>query len=1183
MKKRHHIICSAVISLAALMISGCLKEEFREPAVGDESGYIRFTAAHKALTRSHEGNSTRDGFLSVMEEDMDTASGPFTRADQVSELDGLKASVSAFLTGGPSDWNFVNRNFVFDYEDLNPESEEDMISWGSVGEATAMTVYAFSPRPAEGSALTIGSDGNPTYTASLSDPSGHIDIIAAGGIVQKNAFGHTIPLEFSHILTGVRFKMGFECHVKSLTLTKVNTTAEFNPARINEPTVSDPQSYTLNIGSNKRIGDFLNYGEDTYMMVPQTLSGSEVILVYSDTAEGEEKTIKASLDGHRWVSGKLMTYTINETYTPDRTIEFDLAAGNVTIDDKNYTGYIFSSGLPEAVTGLHAVGNMYHVYQSATTNRKAEGKTGRPAYARVKNGTWGEFITNNTNVEDVIHTWDNEAGAKAETEPAAGASGEVRKVGREGTKNTITISGSSSFHLTVDNIYTTYQEHSTGRNTGGIAYLPSDGNSSLVIYLEGDNRVGCVHYAGHHKGNSLTFENCLTGSNGNIPGTLTAADTDYITVNGSAGDHGGAGYYGNHWNTAIGHNDGTSTVYGLSINSGVIFAGTTAAENCTAIGAGGNGYGEVIINGGTVTAVATTTGTAIGGGIGFHSQGGEGEVRIAGGTVYAYNHANKWDIPSSAIGGAGSLEKYGAKGTVTITHGTVYAESALGTAIGGGSSYSSYGGEAIVTITGGDITAKSGAGAGIGGGTGCSCGIKGEYKNTTFDGGNATIDISGHPVIRTGSIGGGKTGAAGAYLGKADITVSGGDIQAQFIMEATGAGAENRPTFTMSGGTIRENDPINNDGYYYVKEIGGAVYMNEGTFTMTGGTIKDCSAVQGGAVYINGNENPTFTMTGGTIKSCSAIQGGSDPSLSPDGGGVYLANGTVNISGSAEIRECRASNGGGIYLNGGTVSISGGKIYDNLVTGGNGGGICIIGGDFTMSGNGSTTEIIHNTAISDNNAGGSGGGLYVTSTADNTSEVTVKLLNGNVYGNSADRLGGGICVDMDDSKSINTAANVIVGTSGAHVADPGITENKALIQGGGLYVIGSKAKVTIENGLIMGNTTMGYVYNENVANEKGIVALNDKDVTTSVTVTFDSNDDSAIIGRNQNDAGRTFTQYIVTSTNSLLAEPEYKNFTGKTFRYWHTRPDGDDSKGRRYADGDIMNLTEDITLYAQWQ
>mgnify|MGYP003301303304 CR=1 FL=1 len=72
------------------------------------------------------------------------------------------------------------------------------------------------------------------------------------------------------------------------------------------------------------------------------------------------------------------------------------------------------------------------------------------------------------------------------------------------------------------------------------------------------------------------------------------------------------------------------------------------------------------------------------------------------------------------------------------------------------------------------------------------------------------------------------------------------------------------------------------------------------------------------------------------------------------------------------------------------------------------------------------------------------------------------------------------------------------------------------------------------------------------------------------------------VGKDKVSAGKQFVQYVATSTNSLLAEPAYKNWTGQVFKYWHTHPKGDNSRGRRYDNGDIMNLSQDITLYAIW-
>jgi len=112
-------------------------------------------------------------------------------------------------------------------------------------------------------------------------------------------------------------------------------------------------------------------------------------------------------------------------------------------------------------------------------------------------------------------------------------------------------------------------------------------------------------------------------------------------------------------------------------------------------------------------------------------------------------------------------------------------------------------------------------------------------------------------------------------------------------------------------------------------EKGGGVYVaGGGTFTMTGGNIVGCMATasatfqaRGGGVFVA--EKGTFTMSGGSIAGCTTVGGLSY------GGGIYN-EGTMTLSGTAEIRDCHAKHssggdafGGGISDNGGTPAISG--------------------------------------------------------------------------------------------------------------------------------------------------------------------------------------------------------------------------------------------------------------------
>ena len=128
---------------------------------------------------------------------------------------------------------------------------------------------------------------------------------------------------------------------------------------------------------------------------------------------------------------------------------------------------------------------------------------------------------------------------------------------------------------------------------------------------------------------------------------------------------------------------------------------------------------------------------------------------------------------------------------------------------------------------------------------------------------------------------------------------------------------ETNGTKTVKGGVI----------YGGSAEKGGGVYVEGGgRFTMKGGNIVGCTAsatfqARGGGVFVA--EKGTFTMSGGSIAGCTTVGGYSY------GGGIYN-EGTVNLSGTAEIRDCHAKDsdgetafGGGISDNGEAFQISG--------------------------------------------------------------------------------------------------------------------------------------------------------------------------------------------------------------------------------------------------------------------
>ena len=139
--------------------------------------------------------------------------------------------------------------------------------------------------------------------------------------------------------------------------------------------------------------------------------------------------------------------------------------------------------------------------------------------------------------------------------------------------------------------------------------------------------------------------------------------------------------------------------------------------------------------------------------------------------------------------------------------------------------------------------------------------------------------------------------------------------------------ANNQRAFNINGGTLEIKDSVGNgiiQGNGMVTGHGGAIYM-EGSgsaLTISGGTIQGFTAsTSGGGVYMS---DGTFNMTGGAIENCTAPEG-AGVKMYPDSGNTC----TFTMSDSAEIKNC--SNDGVSIASSGTSKfiMSGGTIDNN--------------------------------------------------------------------------------------------------------------------------------------------------------------------------------------------------------------------------------------------------------------
>ena len=533
----------------------------------------------------------------------------------------------------------------------------------------------------------------------------------------------------------------------------------------------------------------------------------------------------------------------------------------------------------------------------------------------------------------------------------------------------------------------------------------------------------------------------IGGGNSNTGGGETAYAGGNAVVEINGGTVNAANIGGGSANKA-GANGGNATVT-LKMAGGSLDVSGTIGGGSSVSGTGGqatiNVYAPDSGTAGTVTA-----GT-IGGGNSQSGAGGQATVNVFGGSLSSgsIGGGNSTSASTTAAGGLATVDVSGGELTVTGK-------------IGGGKSFGSgAGGNALIHVSGGTLSCQS-----IGGGDSQSGTPGSVYNNSLTDAG---VFIEGG-TLTTGTIGGGSRLSGTAAYGKASVKITGGTIQGQCLMVATGTSASDHCWFQMTGGTI-DNTGLGEVGsvtYPRAKAQGGAVYMedNNGTVSISGGTIQNCTgSTMGGAVYMT---HGSFSLTGsGKIQDCSAsasggavhladgtvtINGGSvgtilsstaHPNSAPQGGGIYLGDGRLNVISGTIGYNTASSQGGGAYLNAGILSMTGGTITHNQAA--NGGGIYVYGGTSTIS-NG---DITYNTATT------SGGGIYAYN-------GSLTFSNGNINYNLANTTGGGIYVDTDGTLYLKGTAT--------------LSKNRVPTdqKGGGIYLLGkviigdnSKAPSTI--------------------------------------------------------------------------------------------------------------------------
>lgn len=357
---------------------------------------------------------------------------------------------------------------------------------------------------------------------------------------------------------------------------------------------------------------------------------------------------------------------------------------------------------------------------------------------------------------------------------------------------------------------------------------------------------------------------------------------------------------------------------------------------------------------------------------------------------------------------------------------------------------------------------------------------------------NTTIDLNGHTLTIS------KSGQCFEVQDGATLTIIDSAAPQETVTDSGGAVYGNKATL--------ENDALT---YYITKSTpsgtGTTETLEQHTVTLTGAIRCDESSgqaikVNGGTLDIQGGalrnssgkrivlmESGTLTMSGGYI-----VGGGSQGN---PGGGIYVTNGTLNISGGV-VAANRGNSGGGIYVNSGELNISGGAVAGNEVINGhsdNGGGIYVNSGTLNLSGGYVTNnykECGCNDCRNDVNNTHGGGGIALANSS------VMNMTGGYVTGNYSGLAGGGIyagffghnvrftmsggtiagnCAELGEGGGLRIAGGtngVIQATNKVYITN-NITNSNNDWGGGGIFVQ-EKGNLSIVNSLITNNSAGGF-------------------------------------------------------------------------------------------------------------
>ena len=252
---------------------------------------------------------------------------PMTRGTQITETN-KKEKMTTFVVSAYTD-KAGKPDFMYgETATLNKDDAywypQEKYYWPT---GKQLSFYAWYPAKADGMTLSDNNHpGAPVITYIVpGDVTNQQDVMTAF-VTDKDdptstTDGYaTLPLNFKHALTAVRFVVGDDlpdCYVKSITLKDVRFSGTYTLGATAWALEDDMKNFTVSWSNKLVAGKDTEITEDekgeTFFMLPQTLPVTATVEV--ELFDGESSfTVAASIGGTQWEMGNTYTYRISHNF-----------------------------------------------------------------------------------------------------------------------------------------------------------------------------------------------------------------------------------------------------------------------------------------------------------------------------------------------------------------------------------------------------------------------------------------------------------------------------------------------------------------------------------------------------------------------------------------------------------------------------------------------------------------------------------------------------------------------------------------------------------------------------------------------------------------------------------------------------------------------------------------------------